>query len=35
MMAIFIQPQLLGETGNCHLLVVFAGLDEIQQMIFI
>lgn len=35
MLAVFIQSQLLGGTGICHFLVVFAGLDEIQQMTFI
>lgn len=35
MLAIFIQSELLGGTGNCHLLLMFAGLDEIQQMTFI
>lgn len=35
MLAIFIQSELLGGTGNCHLLLMLAGLDEIQQMTFI
>lgn len=35
MLAIFIQSQLLGGTGNCHFLVAFAGVDEMQQMTFI
>lgn len=35
MVAIFLQSQLLGGTGNCHLLVMLAGLDEIQQITFV